>query len=144
MVLDDHILGHTVYYTEPVATLDSSRILQVFSQILRYAQKSGYVVPFRKTGRQLDGVAYEGATVLHAHTGYYSEPVATLDFASLYPSIMIAHNLCYTTLVPASKVGTVVPKEDVVQAPGTGAFELLCVGTGSQMRRSGRVTSRVP
>ena len=32
--------------------------------------------------------------------GYYDKPVATLDFASLYPSIMIAHNLCYTTLVP--------------------------------------------
>lgn len=26
--------------------------------------------------------------------------MATLDFASLYPSIMMAHNLCYTTLVP--------------------------------------------
>jgi len=32
--------------------------------------------------------------------GYYDKPVATLDFASLYPSIMMAHNLCYTTLVP--------------------------------------------
>ena len=26
-------------------------------------------------------------------------PIATLDFASLYPSIMMAHNLCYTTLL---------------------------------------------
>jgi DNA polymerase delta subunit 1 len=32
--------------------------------------------------------------------GYYEKPVATLDFASLYPSIMMAHNLCYSTLVP--------------------------------------------
>ena len=35
-----------------------------------------------------------------AQVGYYRNPVATLDFASLYPSIMMAHNLCYTTLVP--------------------------------------------
>ena len=26
-------------------------------------------------------------------------PIATLDLASLYPSIMMAHNLCYSTLV---------------------------------------------
>lgn len=32
--------------------------------------------------------------------GFYERPIATLDFSSLYPSIMIAHNLCYTTLVP--------------------------------------------
>jgi DNA polymerase delta subunit 1 len=47
-----------------------------------------------------EGVAYEGATVLEPKAGYYDKPVATLDFASLYPSIMMAHNLCYTTLVP--------------------------------------------
>jgi DNA polymerase delta subunit 1 len=31
--------------------------------------------------------------------GFYSEPIATLDFASLYPSIMMAHNLCYSTMI---------------------------------------------
>ena len=50
-----------------------------------------------------DGVAYEGATVLEAKQGFYSMPVATLDFASLYPSIMMAHNLCYTTLLPRDR-----------------------------------------
>ena len=50
-----------------------------------------------------DGVAYEGATVLAAKQGYYKTPVATLDFASLYPSIMMAHNLCYSTLLPRDR-----------------------------------------
>lgn len=27
-----------------------------------------------------------------------------LDFASLYPSIMMAHNLCYSTLIPNYKL----------------------------------------
>lgn len=31
--------------------------------------------------------------------GFYKDPIATLDFASLYPSIMMAHNLCYSTLL---------------------------------------------
>merc|ERR1719508_737044 len=42
---------------------------------------------------------YEGATVIDPVRGYYDVPIATLDFSSLYPSIMMAHNLCYTTLV---------------------------------------------
>jgi DNA polymerase delta subunit 1 len=46
-----------------------------------------------------DGVGYEGATVLKPICGFYQEPIATLDFASLYPSILRAHNLCYTTLL---------------------------------------------
>lgn len=42
---------------------------------------------------------FSGATVLHPESGFYRIPIPTLDFASLYPSIMIGHNLCYTTLV---------------------------------------------
>lgn len=42
---------------------------------------------------------FEGATVIEPRKGYYSQPIATLDFSSLYPSIMMAHNLCYTTLL---------------------------------------------
>lgn len=39
---------------------------------------------------------------------YYDVPITTLDFSSLYPSIMMAHNLCYTTLLrpgAAQKLG---------------------------------------
>lgn len=53
-------------------------------------------------GAPSDGATYEGATVLDPKIGFYDKPVATLDFASLYPSIMMAHNLCYSTLVPAN------------------------------------------
>lgn len=102
--------------------LTRGQSIKVFSQILRYARKAGYFVPFLKGGRMTEGVAYEGATVLHANTGYYTEPIATLDFASLYPSIMMAHNLCYSTLVPASEVGHSVREEDVERAPGGDCF----------------------
>ena len=35
---------------------------------------------------------------------YYDIPIATLDFASLYPSIMMAHNLCYTSLLSTAAI----------------------------------------
>lgn len=42
---------------------------------------------------------YDGATVLEPITGIYYTPIIVLDYASLYPSIMIAHNLCFTTWI---------------------------------------------
>ena len=50
------------------------------------------------------GDKYEGATVIEPIVGFYKDPIATLDFASLYPSIMMAHNLCYSTLIPPNEV----------------------------------------
>ena len=51
------------------------------------------------SGGATDGVSYEGATVIDPIRGFHNCPVTTLDFASLYPSIMMAHNLCYSTLL---------------------------------------------
>lgn len=41
----------------------------------------------------------EGATVQEAKRRFYIAPIATLDFASLYPSLVMAHNLSYDTLI---------------------------------------------
>lgn len=43
------------------------------------------------------GKGYQGAFVLEPHIGRYTDPIIVLDFRSLYPSIAIAQNLCYTT-----------------------------------------------
>lgn len=37
------------------------------------------------------------ALVLEPPKQYYTDPVLVFDFQSLYPSVMIAYNLCYTT-----------------------------------------------
>ena len=47
----------------------------------------------------IDG--FEGAVVITPLPGFYQTPVVTLDFASLYPSIMRAYNMCFSTLVPS-------------------------------------------
>ena len=72
--------------------------IKVASQLYRKARMLDLLIPNHKV--QPNGEKYEGAVVLDPVTGFYNEPVATLDFASLYPSIMMAHNLCYSTLVP--------------------------------------------
>ena len=43
------------------------------------------------------GVAYEGVTVIEPKRDIIGSH-CHIDFASLYPSIMQAHNLCYSTL----------------------------------------------
>jgi DNA polymerase elongation subunit (family B) len=53
---------------------------------------------------------YEGAVVLEPTVGYHEHPVATLDFASLYPSIMQARNVCYSTLLLPSRQARVWPR----------------------------------
>ena len=71
--------------------------VKFISQLFRKALAHQLVIPNLR--REEADEQYEGATVLQPIMGYYDAPVATLDFASLYPSIMQAHNLCYTTLI---------------------------------------------
>ena len=72
--------------------------IKVMSQLYRKCRKEGLLIPTAARKAQ-EGDKFEGATVIEPKKGFYREPVATLDFASLYPSITMAHNLCYTTLV---------------------------------------------
>ncbi|BFZ54093.1 DNA-directed DNA polymerase delta [Savitreella phatthalungensis] len=72
--------------------------IKVISQLFRKAKEESLVIPNIKS-ESGEGEMYEGATVIEPERGYYDVPIATLDFSSLYPSIMQAHNLCYTTLL---------------------------------------------
>lgn len=78
--------------------LSRGQSIKVLSQLLRKAKQKNLVIPNAKHAGSDQGT-YEGATVLEARAGFYEKPIATLDFASLYPSIMMAYNLCYCTLV---------------------------------------------
>ena len=79
--------------------------IKVFSQLCYEAQEANMVIEtFQKAKVSVDESAYEGATVLEAKKGaYMHEPITGLDFASLYPSIERAWNLCPTTLVVEPK-----------------------------------------
>jgi DNA polymerase elongation subunit (family B) len=76
--------------------------IKVFSQLTKKAREMGFMVPTIRYG-QLPEEPYEGATVLEAQKGAYYTPITALDFEALYPSIMMAHNLCYSTYVMNEK-----------------------------------------
>ncbi|KAJ2040674.1 DNA-directed DNA polymerase delta, partial [Coemansia sp. S16] len=71
--------------------LSRGQQIKVVSQLFRHSSRQDLVVPVIES-QGGDG-QYEGATVIEPKRGYYDLPIATLDFASLYPSIMMAHNL---------------------------------------------------
>jgi len=81
------------------------------SQLFRKALEQKLVIPNLKNDASSDE-QYEGATVIEPTRGYYDVPIATLDFASLYPSIIQAHNLCYTTLLNKAAVEKLNLKKD--------------------------------
>ncbi len=82
---------------------DQGSTIKVFIPMLAASRAAGYVIPYHSNISK--GEKYTGATVLDPTPGYYrDEPVATLDFASLYPSVMIANNVCRTTHVPPHHV----------------------------------------
>ncbi|KAG6890977.1 DNA-directed DNA polymerase delta [Termitomyces sp. T32_za158] len=102
--------------------LSRGQSIKVLSQLFRKANADGYIVPALK-GEGSDE-QYEGATVIEPKKGYYDVPIATLDFSSLYPSIMMAHNLCYTTLLdkPTIERLKLVKDVDYIQTPNNDLF----------------------
>ena len=110
--------------------LSRGQSIKVLSQLLRRANAEGYVIPALK-GEGSDE-QYEGATVIEPKKGFYDVPIATLDFSSLYPLIMMAHNLCYTTLLDKHTIDRLnlikgvdyimTPNNGKLRAPLTSAF----------------------
>ncbi|KAF1744026.1 hypothetical protein MXB_3755 [Myxobolus squamalis] len=87
--------------------------VKVISQLLRSSKLENFILPHVSS---LSGDEFEGATVIEPLKGYYDVPIATLDFVSLYPSIMITYNLCYTTLLTPTQAGQMDP-EDYTHTP---------------------------
>ena len=100
--------------------LDGGQTQMVENLMLREYRKNDRVLPARPSGEMSDerfdeGEELAGAEVLPPKKGLL-ENIVILDYKSLYPTIMMAHNLCYTTEVVGERPG------DVVVAPTGGVF----------------------
>ena len=68
------------------------------SQVARVCRDRGILM--KTLPRDADErIVYDGARVLEPKTGLYDRPVFCLDYASLYPSCMMSHNICATSKV---------------------------------------------
>ncbi|XP_052797645.1 DNA polymerase delta catalytic subunit-like [Mya arenaria] len=100
--------------------LSRGQQIKVISQLLRKAKEQDLLIPAQKID---PGDEYEGATVIEPNKGYYNLPIATLDFSSLYPSIMMAHNLCYTTLLTQAAINNEkLTPDQYIKTPSNNLF----------------------
>ena len=90
------------------AVLQRGVLVRNTSLLLRHASPRGFVFPnlspherqagYRKREAIGRRVGYTGATVLDPECGMHAW-VGVLDFSAMYPSIIAASNLCYSTIV---------------------------------------------
>ena len=71
--------------------------IKIFSLVVKQCRKEGYLIKVVK--KEKNSAGYEGAIVLTPKPGIYFEPVSVLDYASLYPSSMIAENISHDSMV---------------------------------------------
>ena len=72
--------------------------VKALSLVSKFAYESDGILPLANKNRGSQD-KYKGAIVLEANVGGYFDPVSVNDFASLYPSSMVSHNLSMDTWV---------------------------------------------
>lgn len=98
------------------------------SLVIRLADSEGVAVPLTgsaqaKEGQITGGYVHEVAAGLHPW-------IAVLDFKSMYPSIMIGHNICYTTRIDPVQTDQPEEGEQVHTAPTGARFRHQSVRKG--------------
>lgn len=78
----------------PMELFTSGQQVRCLSLLYNLAHMLEYIID----RREMESVSFNGGFVFEPVPGLYDN-VICLDFASLYPSIMQAYNICYTTLV---------------------------------------------
>ena len=115
---------------------------RVESLLLRLAHTQNYILLSPSKSQVANQSAMECLPlVMEPESRFYTSPVLVLDFQSLYPSMVMAYNLCYSTLVghtdasgvaqslgviskskSRSFIGGEIPLEDLVFSPNGSLF----------------------
>ncbi len=86
--------------------LDSGETARIENLLLREFNKSGFVIPNKPTSTELyrsgekrRQLGLKGGFVLSPDIGFHDRCVVYLDFKAMYPSIMMAYNICPSTWI---------------------------------------------
>jgi len=120
-LLDKYIALAQISGSVPQEILEGGQTSMVENLFLREFKMSGYVLPPRPNDelvykRNQESEGLKGGEVLEPKKGLL-EDVVVLDYKSLYPTIMMAHNLCYTTVVDKYR-----PEGKTIVPPSGGEF----------------------
>lgn len=92
-------ISEVIDETTVVILSDMEIFEEYYNRKLKY-RRTDYTVSRLFTNEDEIDSSFTGATVLEPVPGMYlDDNIAVLDFASLYPTIMISRNLCYSTFV---------------------------------------------
>lgn len=106
---------------------------KVYNQLMWFCHRENYALnkkaipnetpPERDENEvEEDEDSYEGAIVIEPKAGYYENPVAVFDFASLYPSIIQAYNFCPSTLILDQSI---LLRSDIQNALATNRMSII-------------------
>ncbi|KAI8606147.1 hypothetical protein EDD21DRAFT_425628 [Dissophora ornata] len=80
---------------------------KVESMMVRLAKPENFIMISPSRAQVAEQRALEVIPmVMEPESGFYEDPVVVLDFQSLYPSVMIAYNICYSTCLGKLGGGT--------------------------------------
>jgi DNA polymerase zeta len=89
-----------VYGIDFMSVLTRGSQYRVESMLARVAHERGFVLLSAQRDQVFDQPAVECLPlVMEPSSSFYVDPVIVLDFQSLYPSMVIAHNLCFSTML---------------------------------------------
>ena len=104
-VIAQHTQMGRVFGIDPESILTRGTQWRVEAMLLRAAHRQGYLL-LSPTKQQVTNQPAMAATpmVLEPASRIYFEPVAVLDYQSLYPSIIVAYNYCFSTCLGKTHV----------------------------------------
>ena len=96
----------------PDVAVNRGLVHKLMCKLKQYTERYNFLIPtFTEEQKPTFNGKYQGAFVLDPDVGFHEDPVCVLDYASLYPSLMVYYNLSYDSYLPPGDPGATAWKE---------------------------------